>query len=227
MAFQPSSFSPSGGPLKRIRPRLPTRQRSSASRPSALFPARASTARRSTRDGTAACRSSRTIASCCTRRSSGRTAGCSRPRPAFTEPTISNAPSSPRWAWRQLAARRGLSDVAARFAARGLRRREHVHAALREKAVPPVKGFWSLTMYDEQLFFVANPINRYSMSLRTNPKLEPDGSLVILIQNENPGTTKKPIGCRLRRANSTLCCVFTGRTRTSLPSSTDPGSFLP
>jgi hypothetical protein len=34
---------------------------------------------------------------------------------------------------------------------------------------PPAKGFWSLTMYDEQMFFVANPINRNSMSVRTNP----------------------------------------------------------
>jgi hypothetical protein len=57
--------------------------------------------------------------------------------------------------------------------------------------LPPVKGFWSLTMYDEQMFFVANPINRYSMSLRTNPKFEPDGSLLILIQNENPGPDKE------------------------------------
>jgi hypothetical protein len=57
--------------------------------------------------------------------------------------------------------------------------------------LPPVRGFWSLTMYDEQVFFVANPINRYSMSLRTNPKFESDGSLVILIQNENPGPDKE------------------------------------
>ena len=53
--------------------------------------------------------------------------------------------------------------------------------------LPPVKGFWSLTMYDENMFFVENPINRYSMSMRTNPKFEPDGSLVIYIQNESPG----------------------------------------
>lgn len=57
--------------------------------------------------------------------------------------------------------------------------------------LPPVKGFWSLTMYDEQMFFVANPINRYSMSLRTNPAYEPDGSLVIYIQNESPGKDKE------------------------------------
>jgi hypothetical protein len=57
--------------------------------------------------------------------------------------------------------------------------------------LPPVKGFWSLTMYDESMFFVANPINRYSMSVRTNPKYEADGSLVIYIQNESPGGDKE------------------------------------
>ena len=46
-------------------------------------------------------------------------------------------------------------------------------------------------MYDDQMFFVANPINRYSMSLRTNPKFESDGSLVIYIQNESPGADKE------------------------------------
>ncbi|GGF63933.1 hypothetical protein GCM10007301_24670 [Azorhizobium oxalatiphilum] len=57
--------------------------------------------------------------------------------------------------------------------------------------LPPVKGFWSLTMYDKDMFFVANPINRYSMSLRTNPVREPDGSLIIYVQNESPGPGKE------------------------------------
>jgi hypothetical protein len=57
--------------------------------------------------------------------------------------------------------------------------------------LPPVRGFWSLTMYDEQMFFVANPINRYSMSLRTNPTYEADGALVIYIQNASPGGDKE------------------------------------
>ena len=57
--------------------------------------------------------------------------------------------------------------------------------------LPPVRGFWSLTMYDEGMFFVANPINRYSMSVRTNPVYEPDGSLVIHIQNESPGADRE------------------------------------
>ena len=57
---------------------------------------------------------------------------------------------------------------------------------------PPVNAFWSLTMYNEpQSLLVANPINRYSMSLRTKPKLEPDGSLVITIQNESPGSDRQ------------------------------------
>lgn len=57
--------------------------------------------------------------------------------------------------------------------------------------LPPVRGFWSLTMYDENMFFVDNPINRYSMSVRTNPAYEADGSLVIHIQNESPGKDKE------------------------------------
>jgi hypothetical protein len=69
---------------------------------------------------------------------------------------------------------------------------DHNYALRFEKGqLPPVKGFWSLTMYDEEMFFVANPINRYSMSLRTNPKFEPDGSLAIYIQNESPGADKE------------------------------------
>ncbi|MBX3583083.1 MAG: DUF1254 domain-containing protein [Rhizobiaceae bacterium] len=57
--------------------------------------------------------------------------------------------------------------------------------------LPPVEGFWSLTMYDENMFFIANPINRYSMSVRTNPTYEPDGSMIIYIQNESPGSDKE------------------------------------
>jgi len=52
---------------------------------------------------------------------------------------------------------------------------------------PPVKGFWSLTMYDEQMFLVANPIDRCSMSLRTNPVHDADGGLTIPIQHDSPG----------------------------------------
>jgi hypothetical protein len=57
--------------------------------------------------------------------------------------------------------------------------------------LPPVTGFWSLTMYDADYFFVANPLNRYSISPRQNLKSNPDGSIDLYIQNESPGKDKE------------------------------------
>jgi hypothetical protein len=57
--------------------------------------------------------------------------------------------------------------------------------------LPPVDGFWSLTMYDENFFFVDNPINRYSISARQKLKANPDGSIDLLIQKDSPGTDKE------------------------------------
>ncbi len=53
--------------------------------------------------------------------------------------------------------------------------------------LPPVSGFWSLTMYDADYFFVDNPLNRYSISARQPLKANPDGSVDILVQNKSPG----------------------------------------
>lgn len=57
--------------------------------------------------------------------------------------------------------------------------------------LPPAKGFWSLTMYDAHYFFVANPINRYSISARQDLKANPDGSVDLYIQHESPGADKE------------------------------------
>ncbi|MGO4839219.1 DUF1214 domain-containing protein, partial [Rhizobiaceae sp. 2RAB30] len=56
---------------------------------------------------------------------------------------------------------------------------------------PPVSGFWSITMYDENFFFVANPINRYSISPRQDLKYNADGSLDLYLQNVSPGADKE------------------------------------
>ncbi|TGQ92418.1 DUF1254 domain-containing protein [Mesorhizobium sp. M8A.F.Ca.ET.208.01.1.1] len=56
---------------------------------------------------------------------------------------------------------------------------------------PPVTGFWSVTMYDADYFFVDNPLNRYSISARQPLKANDDGSIDILIQNESPGVDKE------------------------------------
>jgi hypothetical protein len=57
--------------------------------------------------------------------------------------------------------------------------------------LPPVSGFWSLTMYDASFFFVNNPLNRYSISARQDLKTNPDGSTDLYIQNESPGREKE------------------------------------
>ncbi len=57
--------------------------------------------------------------------------------------------------------------------------------------LPPVKGFWSLTMYDKDYFFVENPLNRYSISARQDLKANADGSVDLYIQNESPGADKE------------------------------------
>lgn len=57
--------------------------------------------------------------------------------------------------------------------------------------MPPVNGFWSLTMYDGQYFFVDNPLNRYNVSSRNTFKTNPDGSVDVYIQHASPGTDKE------------------------------------
>lgn len=60
-----------------------------------------------------------------------------------------------------------------------------------EKDLPPVNGFWSLTMYDDEYFFVPNPLNRYTLSERNNLKKNPDGSISLYLQKQNPGAEKE------------------------------------
>lgn len=57
--------------------------------------------------------------------------------------------------------------------------------------LPPVNGFWSLTMYNAEYFFVDNPLNRYTLSQRNKLKTNPDGSIDLLIQHESPGKDKE------------------------------------
>ncbi|WP_010483542.1 DUF1254 domain-containing protein [Pseudomonas sp. S9] len=56
-------------------------------------------------------------------------------------------------------------------------------------ATPPVKFFWSYTMYKlPQRWLVENPIERYSLSSATpGLKENPDGSLTIHVAHESPG----------------------------------------
>src|SRR5690606_18681073 len=50
--------------------------------------------------------------------------------------------------------------------------------------IPPVRAFWSLTMYDERQLFTANPINRFAIGDRDKLQYNSDGSLDLYIQTE-------------------------------------------
>jgi hypothetical protein len=52
--------------------------------------------------------------------------------------------------------------------------------------LPPNQAFWSLTMGDAKNHFVANPLNRYSVSDRSGLAQNPDSSVNIYIQNAAP-----------------------------------------
>ena len=62
-----------------------------------------------------------------------------------------------------------------------------------KEQVPPVKFFWSMTMYNlPQRLLVANPINRYAIGSRTPGfKLNLDGSADIYLQSTSPGKDKE------------------------------------
>lgn len=52
--------------------------------------------------------------------------------------------------------------------------------------LPPNQAFWSVTMGDAKNHFVANPLNRFSVSDRTGLVPNPDGSVDIHIQATAP-----------------------------------------
>jgi hypothetical protein len=60
-----------------------------------------------------------------------------------------------------------------------------------EGQLPPAEGFWSITMYNRSYFFVANPINRYSISARQDLKRNADGSVDLYVQHDTPGADKE------------------------------------
>lgn len=58
-------------------------------------------------------------------------------------------------------------------------------------ATPPVNAFWSITLYDNDGFQVANNLNRFAVSSWMPFKHNADGSLTLYFQNESPGKDKE------------------------------------
>jgi hypothetical protein len=53
--------------------------------------------------------------------------------------------------------------------------------------LPPVKAFWSITMYNDRQFFVDNPIDRYAIGDRDAMHHDKDGGLSIYVRRDSPG----------------------------------------
>lgn len=56
--------------------------------------------------------------------------------------------------------------------------------------MPTVNGFWSITMYDKDYFFVPNPLNRYTLSARDKFITNPDGSVDLYLQADRARPNK-------------------------------------
>jgi hypothetical protein len=58
--------------------------------------------------------------------------------------------------------------------------------------IPPVKGFWSLTLYNAEHFFHPNPLGRYSLGTKNKTlKFNADGSLTLYASAKSPGKDKE------------------------------------
>jgi hypothetical protein len=58
--------------------------------------------------------------------------------------------------------------------------------------VPPVQGFWSLTLYNDVHLFNPNPLKRYSLGTKNKTlKFNPDGSLTLYAGAKSPGKDKE------------------------------------
>lgn len=56
-----------------------------------------------------------------------------------------------------------------------------------KEQMPPVNGFWSLTLYNQYHFFELNDLNRYSLGTKNKTmKTNSDGSLTIYVQSNPP-----------------------------------------
>jgi hypothetical protein len=58
-------------------------------------------------------------------------------------------------------------------------------------AMPPANAFWSITLYDNDGYQVANPANRFAVSSWMPFKSNADGSLDLYFQNDRPSPDKE------------------------------------
>lgn len=92
-----------------------------------------------------------------------------------------NAPSETKYYYQDLDANGERLSGASRYT-----------VTFRKGQTPPVYGFWSLTLYNEEHFFEPNEIGCYSVGTKnTDLQLDPDGALTIRVQADAPTDAKQ------------------------------------
>jgi hypothetical protein len=59
------------------------------------------------------------------------------------------------------------------------------------RSLPPAYGFWSLTLYDEEMRLPYNPWNRHAINQETRLLASQDGTLDLLVQHDSPGPDRE------------------------------------
>jgi hypothetical protein len=77
-------------------------------------------------------------------------------------------------------------------AGRRLNGASHYTVTFPKGQLPPVIGFWSLTLYNQHHFFAPNELKRYSLGTKSKSmKPNPDGSLTIYVQADPPAGERR------------------------------------
>jgi hypothetical protein len=92
-----------------------------------------------------------------------------------------NSPNETKYFYQDLDAAGGRLNGSNRYA-----------VTFRKGQLPPVNGFWSLTLYNQHHFFAPNELKRYSLGTKSKSmKPNPDGSLTIYVQADPPSDERR------------------------------------
>ncbi|MTD95446.1 DUF1254 domain-containing protein [Hyphomicrobium sp. xq] len=93
--------------------------------------------------------------------------------------------------------------------------------------LPPAEAFWSVTLYDNDGFQVANPLNRFALSSWMPFKTNADGSLDLYFQNASPGADKEANWLPAPKGPFTLTMRIYAPKREVLTGQWDPPPLKP